>query len=306
MKTATSQIRSFNRFYTAHLDLLNQHYLESHYSLTEVRILYEISESKTITAQKLTEILKLDKGYLSRILKRFLKENLITRISSEEDKRAFNIKLSDYGNELLNTLNAKSEKKIEDKIEKLNFTEKEMLVSSMQKIKSLMTDNKIERHEISYRHTINPGDIGYIIYLHGYIYGNESNFSNEFEKYVIKTFYHFLENYSPENDRIWMAEYNNKIVGCVAIQHQSKNEAQLRWFLLDPSFRGLGIGKKLLTDAVDFCREKKFESVFLLTTSLQNKALEMYKMAGFQLTESTEVQEWGKTFNEERYDLKFE
>lgn len=106
-----------------------------------------------------------------------------------------------------------------------------------------MTENKIERHEISYRHTINPGDIGYIIYLHGYIYGNESNFSTDFEKYVIKTFYHFLENYSPEKDRIWMAEYNNKIVGCIAIQHQLQNEAQLRWFLLDPAFRGLGIGK---------------------------------------------------------------
>lgn len=74
--------------------------------------------------------------------------------------------------------------------------------------------------------------------------------------------------------------------------------------LLDPSFRGLGIGKKLLTDAVDFCREKKFKNVFLLTTSMQDKALEMYKLAGFELNWSKEVQEWGKVFNEERYDLK--
>jgi len=211
-----------------------------------------------------------------------------------------------HSNELLNSLNAKSEKQIEDKIEKLNFTEKEMLVSSMQKVKNLLTENKIERHEISYRHNINPGDIGYIIYLHGYIYGNESNFSTDFEKYVIKTFYHFLENYSPENDHIWMAEYNNKIVGCIAIQHQPENEAQLRWFLLNPAFRGLGIGKKLLTDAVAFCREKKFKNVFLLTTNLQNKALEMYKLAGFELTSSEEIKEWGKTFNEERYDLKLQ
>ncbi|MBW1654999.1 bifunctional helix-turn-helix transcriptional regulator/GNAT family N-acetyltransferase [Flavobacterium quisquiliarum] len=291
MNTSTSKIRSFNRFYTAHLDILNQHYLDSNYSLTEVRILYEISESEIITAQKLTEILNLDKGYLSRILKRFLKENLITRVSSNEDKRAFNIKLSNSGNDLLSALNDKSEKLIENKIEKLNFTEKEMLVSSMQKVRNLLTENKIERHEISYRHSINPGDIGYIIYLHGYIYGNESNFSTDFEKYVIKTFYHFLENYDSENDRIWMAEYNNKIVGFVAIQHQPENEAQLRWFLLDPAFRGLGIGKKLLTDAVAFCREKKFKNVFLLTTNLQNKALEMYKLAGFELTSSEEVTE---------------
>ncbi|OIV42196.1 bifunctional helix-turn-helix transcriptional regulator/GNAT family N-acetyltransferase [Flavobacterium johnsoniae] len=306
MNTTTSKIRSFNRFYTSYLDILSQRYLDSDYSLTEVRVLYEISESKTITAQKITEILNLDKGYLSRILKRFLKENLIVKVSSNKDKRAFNIELSAFGKELLISLNAKVEKQIEHKIEKLDFSDRQNLVNSMQTVKNLLSDNKITPDDITYRNEINPGDIGYIIYLHGFIYGNESNFSNEFEKYVIKTFYNFLENYSAEYDRIWMAEYNNKIVGCIAIQHQSEEEAQLRWFLLDPAFRGLGIGKKLLTDAVDFCKEKKFKNVFLLTTSLQDKALEMYKKAGFELTESTEVKQWGKTFNDERYDLKLE
>lgn len=304
MNTTTSKIRSFNRFYTAHLDILSQHYLDSEYSLTEIRILYEISESKIITAQKITEILNLDKGYLSRILKRFLKENLILKIASDEDKRAFNIKLSDSGNELLSILNTKSENKIDGKIEKLNSAEKEILINSMHTVRNLLTENKIAREDITYRHEITPGDIGYIIHLHGTIYGKEYNFSTDFEKYVIKTFYTFLENYSPENDRVWMAEYNNKIVGCVAIVHQPNDEAQLRWFLLDPAFRGLGIGKKLLTDAVDFCKEKQYKNVFLLTTNLQNKALEMYKLAGFELTQSEEVQEWGLTFNEERYDLK--
>ncbi|WP_278022514.1 bifunctional helix-turn-helix transcriptional regulator/GNAT family N-acetyltransferase [Flavobacterium ginsengisoli] len=304
MTTTTSKIRSFNRFYTAHLDILSQHYLDSEYSLTEIRILYEISESKTITAQKITEILNLDKGYLSRILKRFLKENLIEKVTSSEDKRAFNIKLTDSGNELLSVLNDKSENKIEGKIEKLNNSEKEILVDSMNTVRNLLTENKITREDITYRHNITPGDIGYIIYLHGFIYGNESNFSTDFEKYVIKTFYDFLEKYSPENDRIWMAEYNNKIVGCVAIVHQPNEEAQLRWFLLDPAFRGLGIGKKLLTEAVDFCKEKKFKNVFLLTTSMQDKALQMYKIMGFELTKSEEVHEWGKTFYEERYDLR--
>ncbi|WP_286971063.1 bifunctional helix-turn-helix transcriptional regulator/GNAT family N-acetyltransferase [Flavobacterium sp. UBA4854] len=303
MNTTTSKIRSFNRFYTAHLDILSQHYLDSEYSLTEIRILYEISESKTITAQKITEILNLDKGYLSRILKRFLKENLIIKVASAEDKRAFNIKLTDSGNELLSILNTKSENKIEGKIEKLNNSEKEILVDSMNTVRNLLTENKITREDITYRHNITPGDIGYIIYLHGFIYGNESNFSTDFEKYMIKTFYDFLEKYSPENDRIWMAEYNNKIVGCVAIVHQPNEEAQLRWFLLDSAFRGLGIGKRLLNDAIDFCKEKKFKNVFLLTTSMQDKALQMYKIMGFELTKSEEVHEWGKVFYEERYDL---
>jgi DNA-binding MarR family transcriptional regulator/N-acetylglutamate synthase-like GNAT family acetyltransferase len=280
--------------------------LDSDYSLTEIRILYEISESKIITAQKITEILNLDKGYLSRILKRFLKENLIVKVASLEDKRAFNIKLTDIGTELLAVLNTKSENKIEGKIEKLNPSEKEILVNSMHTVRNLLTENRIAREDITYRHEITPGDIGYIIHLHGAIYGKEYHFSSDFEKYVIKTFYDFLEKHSPENDRIWLAEYNNKIVGCAAIVHQPNEEAQLRWFLLDPAFRGLGIGKRLLTDALDFCKEKKFKNVFLLTTSLQDKALQMYKMAGFELTMSEEVQEWGKTFNEERYDLKLD
>ncbi|RXM44111.1 bifunctional helix-turn-helix transcriptional regulator/GNAT family N-acetyltransferase, partial [Flavobacterium sp. YO12] len=296
--------RSFNRFYTAYLNLLNQHYLDSNYSLTEVRILYEISENKIIAAQKITEILNLDKGYLSRILKRFSKENLIEKVACDNDKRIFNIKLTPSGIGLLDFLNIKSEKQIEAKIEKLNFFEKENLQTSIQNVKNLLSGIKPISTDIVYRHKITPGDIGYIIYLHGFIYGNESAFSKDFEKYVIKTFYDFLEKHSPDNDRIWVAEYNNKIVGCIAIVHQTEEEAQLRWFLLDPSFRGLGIGKKLLTDAIQFCNEKEFKNVFLLTTSLQDKALEMYKKTGFQLTQSKEVREWGETFNEERYDLK--
>lgn len=304
MKTITSKIRSFNRFYTKHLDILTQHYLDSDYSLTEVRILYEISESENITAQKITEILNLDKGYVSRIFKHFLKENIISKVASPEDKRAFNIELSNAGKELLISLNSKVEKQIEDQMEKLNSFEKENLVNSMLTVKTLLSDSKPVRSDISYRHEIKLGDIGYIIYLHGFLYGNEFNFTSDFEKYVIKTFYNFLENYSPEKDRIWMAEYNNKIVGCIAIQNQSETEAQLRWFLLDPAFRGLGIGKRLLMDAVDFCKNKKLKNVFLLTTNLQDKALQMYKLAGFELTEATEAQEWGQTFNIERYDLK--
>ncbi|CAA9197101.1 hypothetical protein FLA105534_01476 [Flavobacterium bizetiae] len=300
------KIRSFNRFYASHIDILNQRYLESDYSLTEVRILYEIDQSKTITAQKITEILNLDKGYLSRILKRFLKENLIVKVASTEDKRASNIMLTASAHELLKSLTIKVDEKIKQKTDQMNFSEKNLLTNSMQTVKQLLTENQLTADDITYRNELNSGDIGYIIYLHGHIYANESDFSKDFEKYVIKTFYDFLEHYSPENDRIWIAEYNNKIVGCIAIQHQPKNEAQLRWFLLDPAFRGLGIGNKLLNDALNFCSERNYKNIFLLTTSTQNKALEMYKMAGFKLKESVELHQWGKTFQHERYDLKLD
>lgn len=300
------KIRSFNRFYASHIEILNQRYLESDYSLTEVRILYEIDQSKTVTAQKISEILSLDKGYLSRILKRFLKDNLIAKVSSTQDKRAFNIMLTESGNELMKSLTIKVDEKIKQKTDKMNFSEKDLLINSMHTVQHLLSKDQLVADDITYRNELNPGDIGYIIYLHGNIYAKESHFSKDFEKYVVKTFYDFFENYSPENDRIWLAEYNNKIVGCIAIQHQPENEAQLRWFLLDPAFRGLGIGKRLLADALNFCNERNYKNIFLLTTSTQNKALEMYKIAGFKLTESEELHQWGKTFQHERYDLKLD
>lgn len=307
MKNIISEIRAFNRFYTSHLDILNQSYLDSNYSLTEVRIIYEIGEAKSITAQNISEILNLDKGYLSRVLKRFLKDELIEKISSTEDKRAFDIKLTVAGNGLLEKLNDIADKQTEEKVDKLNTEEKAKLAIALSEVKKIFrsdSDKKIKASDVTFRHDIRPGDIGYIIYLHSVIYGKESTFSNEFESYVIKTFYNFLENYSPENDRLWVAEYDSKIIGCIAIVHNNENEAQLRWFLSDPSFRGLGIGKKLLNDAIEFCRERKFKSVFLLTTDKQEKAVEMYKSIGFELTKSEEVNQWGTTFRDERFDLK--
>lgn len=307
MKNTVYEVRAFNRFYTSHLDILNQSYLNSSYTLTEVRIIYEISEYQTITAQKICEILNLDKGYLSRILKRFLKDQLIEKISSLKDRRAFNIKLTFLGNKLLEQLNTIAEKQTAEKVDKLSIAEKAKLTESMNNIKMILGKNSNERlssNDVSFRHDIRPGDIGYIIYLHSIIYGKESTFSNEFELYVIKTFYKFLEKYSPENDRLWIAEYNSKIIGCIAIVHNTEDQAQLRWFLSDPSFRGLGIGKKLLNTAIKFCREKKFKTVFLLTTNMQEQAVKMYKTVGFELTQSKEVNQWGTSFRDERYDLK--
>lgn len=307
MTTITSEIRLFNRFYTSHLDILNQRYLDSNYSLTEVRIIYEISEANSITAQEICEVLNLDKGYLSRVLKRLLKDEIIEKLPSLEDKRAFNIKLTVPGNVLLQTLSDIVDQQTELKVMKLSTVEKEILVDSMHVVKKLLagdSESKLVANDISYRYEIKPGDIGYIIYMHSIIYDQESNFSNEFEAYVIKTFNNFLEKYSVDKDRLWMAEYNNKIVGCIAIVHHTEEEAQLRWFLLDPAFRGLGIGKKLLNDALDFCHEKRFKNVFLLTTNRQERALDMYKAVGFELTKSTTVNQWGVSFDDQRYDLK--
>jgi len=307
MEKMINQIRSFNRFYTSHIGLLNQNFLESPYSLTEVRVLYEIGEHKSVTAQYLCEILYLDKGYMSRILNFFLKNGTISKVKSESDGRVYNIVLTNTGEELLNELNNRSAGQIHSFMQRLGSEEKDMLVNSMKTIQNLLStnyDNRILANEVSFREGLRSGDIGYLIYLHGILYSKESGYSLDFEGYVAKTFADFLSNYSPEHDRIWLAEYNQQIIGCIAIVHHSETEGQLRWFLTHPVFRGTGIGKRLLKTAIDYCREKDYDNVFLLTTSVQERAIGMYKKAGFVQTESVESDQWGKTLYEERFDLK--
>jgi DNA-binding MarR family transcriptional regulator/N-acetylglutamate synthase-like GNAT family acetyltransferase len=306
MKNEVEQIRSFNRFYTGHLGLLNEHILNGPYSLAEARILFEIGLRQPIASQELATLLGLDKGYLSRIIKMFGIDGVIERTPSRQDSRVQHISLTDEGSSLLNELQGKSDTQIEAFLKKLSPDETGMLVNSMRTIENLFSaeyNNQVLSHQVIYREGLKPGDVGYLIYLHGVLYARESGYSQEFEGYVVKTFYEFLEHYDTGKDKIWLATYNEQIIGCIAILAKPDNEAQLRWFLVHPVFRGTGVGKHLLNAALYHCKEQQFGNVYLLTTDVQQKAIAMYKKAGFQPTASIEMEQWGKTLREERYDL---
>jgi GNAT superfamily N-acetyltransferase len=153
-----------------------------------------------------------------------------------------------------------------------------------------------------YRDTLHAGDLGYLIYLHGKLYAEECGYSMAFEGYVAKTFYEFERQYDPDHDKIWIATYNDEIVASIAILKRPRGTAQLRWFLVHPMFRGTGIGRKLFQTALTYCRGR-FSKVYLMTADSQRKAIEMYRRAGFTLTSSEEVNQWGMRLKEERYDL---
>ncbi len=89
-----------------------------------------------------------------------------------------------------------------------------------------------------------------------------------------------MKQYSPQRDRIWLAASQGRLAGMVAIQHRENKQAQLRWFLLRPEFRGIGLGKALMRQAMDFCRAQRFKKVYLLTTEQQTTAGALYKKWG--------------------------
>jgi N-acetylglutamate synthase-like GNAT family acetyltransferase len=120
---------------------------------------------------------------------------------------------------------------------------------------------------------------------------------------VAHTFYEFAQSYLPEKDRIWLAELDGEIMGTIAIIEHSKDEAQLRWFLVHPDVRGIGLGKNLFEQALDFCRKHQYHNIFLLTTSDQQTAIRMYAKAGFVKTAENPVELWGKKLMDQRYEL---
>jgi ribosomal protein S18 acetylase RimI-like enzyme len=150
---------------------------------------------------------------------------------------------------------------------------------------------------------IRPGDLGYLTHLHGITYAKEYGYDQRFEAYVADGLAEFIRSFSPDKDRIWLAETNGQIIGSIAIVGHSKVEAQLRWFFVHPKYRGIGMGRKLLNEALRFCKERKYGSVFLWTTSELVTGQHLYVGAGFRRTRKKSRQIWGRTITEERYDL---
>jgi len=157
--------------------------------------------------------------------------------------------------------------------------------------------------DLTIRHDWQPGDVGYITYLHGWLYGREQGWDHTFDAYVAEPLSRFALDFQPQRERIWIIEREGLIIGSIAIVAASAEAAQLRWFLLHPDLRGLGLGQRLISEAIDFCRACNYRAVFLWTVDALSAAAHLYRKAGFRLTEEKINAVWGSVVNEQRYEL---
>jgi peptidyl-dipeptidase Dcp len=153
------------------------------------------------------------------------------------------------------------------------------------------------------RTDLKPGDLGYVTYRHGILYAEEYNYGISFETYVGAGMYEFYKNYNPVLDRVWIGEHNNRIIGFVLLMHRENNTAQLRYFYVEPEYRGIGLGKKLMQLYMDFLKEKGYQSSYLWTTHELQTAASLYARNGFKLTEERDSTAFEKLLKEQRYDL---
>jgi ribosomal protein S18 acetylase RimI-like enzyme len=160
----------------------------------------------------------------------------------------------------------------------------------------------ININDITIRTELRPGDIGYVIYMHGHLYKVEYNYGISFESYVAAGMHEFYQNYDAAKDRVWICEHGKEIVGFLLLMHRG-DAAQLRYFILKPEYRGIGLGKKLMNLYMEFYKQCGYQSSYLWTTNELPAAASLYTRAGFRLTEEKESTAFGKPLKEQRYDL---
>ncbi|MFX0006997.1 MAG: GNAT family N-acetyltransferase [Promethearchaeota archaeon] len=297
------KIRSFNRFYTNLLGLLERTLLKSEYSLTEVRIMFELNRLSSTTASELVRMLQLDPAYLSRILSSFERNKLIHKKQSNQDMRKQLLSLTTEGKKVISELQDKADEQIKDLLTNIPNNEQNQLVTAMSNIERILNPEHPKSGFYNIR-SHRPGDIGYIIFRHGVIYAMEYQLDETFEAYVAKYMAEFIENYNRNTERLWIVEKGTEIIGSIAIVKNDDTTAQLRWLLVEPHMRNKGIGTKLMDEALNFCKNRGYQKIILGTFSDLLNARRLYKKNGFQLVQSKSHTIWGQNLTEEQWELK--
>lgn len=295
-------VRRFNRFYTPLIGLLDQGYLHSSYSLTDVRVLYELAHCADITAGQLARATRLDPGYLSRILRRFHQRGLIAKHPVPHDGRQSLLQLTEQGRQAFAPLDLRSQQEIATLLAPLTPADQTRLSAAMDTIAALLG----ARTEPRVSYLLRPphaGDLGWVVQRHGALYAQEYGWDETFEALVARVVATYVEQHQPRKERCWIAERNGENVGSVFLVHKSDTVAQLRLLLVEPGARGLRIGRRLVDECIHFAGAVGYQQITLWTNSVLVAARRIYEAAGFRLMHEEPHHSFGHDLVGETWEL---
>jgi DNA-binding MarR family transcriptional regulator/GNAT superfamily N-acetyltransferase len=283
-QSKSEAVRRFNRFYTRRIGVLDDRYLHSPYSLPEVRVLYEVAHGTGTTATQLAHDLNLDLGYVSRLLTGLEQRGLIERHSSREDRRRSVISLSDAGQSAFAELDAMAHDGIAAMLEPLAPPDCDRLIQAMHTITTVL-GTTVERSTPYLLRQPRPGDLGWVVQRHGVLYHREYGWNTQFEALVAEIVARFEQQFDPARERCWIAERDGENVGSVFLVKDPEQEhiAKLRLLLVEPSARGLGIGRHLVQECSHFARSVGYRMITLWTNSVLHAARRIYEADGYRL-----------------------
>ncbi|HYM75893.1 MAG TPA: helix-turn-helix domain-containing GNAT family N-acetyltransferase [Candidatus Dormibacteraeota bacterium] len=286
-------VRRFNRFYTRQIGVLQEHLLQSQFSLTEVRVLYELAQRETITAKDLCRDLGLDRGYLSRMLQSFETHGWIKTAASPDDRRRQFLSLTAKGHKVFDPLERRSSEEVAAMLARLSPDRQKKMLAAIHDIESVLAPSQPSAEPYILRQH-RPGDMGWVVQRHGELYWREYRYDERFEALVAEIVAEFIQNLDPKRERCWIAEKDGENVGAVFLVKKSAAVAKLRLLLVEPSARGLGIGRRLVQECVRFAKEVGYKKVMLWTQSELAAARGIYQGVGFRLVADEKHSSWSR------------
>lgn len=298
-------VRRFNRFITRQIGVLHEGLLQSPYTLTEARIIFELAQQREhLTATDLSQELGLDAGYLSRILARLEQQGLLEKVRSEIDSRQRLLHLTSVGENAFQLLNNRSRDEVAAMLTKLSEKEQVCLLKAMKTIESILCKEEMTISAKPYvLRSHEPGDMGWVTYRHGALYFEEYGWDEHFEALVAQITADFVNNYNPKQERCWIAEMNGEILGSIFFVQASETVAKLRLLLVEPKARGLGLGSHLVQECIRFARRRGYQKIVLWTNSVLVAARHIYQKAGFKLVAQEEHHSFGHDLVGETWEL---
>jgi DNA-binding MarR family transcriptional regulator/GNAT superfamily N-acetyltransferase len=293
--------RDFNRFYTNFIGVLNKAYLDTPFTLTDARVLFEICSHDGISAVALARDLQLDPAYLSRILKRFKSDGLIETRPDPTDRRSQFAVVTDKGLIQFDELVRRSNAQLAERFEPLAIGEPQSIVRAMQTIRSLLDPAATPSPAMIRAHR--PGDIGWIVESQARAYMEEYGWDMRFEGLIAEVAGQFLNRFDPEMEYCWIAERAGINIGSVLITNGGDGIAKLRLLYIDKSARGLGLGRTLVAECIRFARAKGYRQISLWTNDILHTARSIYVKAGFRLVSEEKHRMFGPELNGQTWVL---
>jgi DNA-binding MarR family transcriptional regulator/GNAT superfamily N-acetyltransferase len=294
------QVRAFNRDYTRRLGLLAQGFLDSPYSLTQIRVMYEIAHRPGVLAAQLVGELGLDRGYLSRILKGFESRRLLQRSAASEDGRRRPLRLTVQGMRVFSPLERRGQEEVRSLLAPLSGARRRDVLRAMQTLRSAF--DTAEATAITLR-APRSGDMGWVIERHGALYHEEFGWNQEFEALVAGIAADFIRAFDAVKERCWIAERAGERVGCVFVVKADEGTAKLRLLLVEPGARGTGLGARLVDECVRFARGAGYRRLVLWTHANLGAARHLYERAGFTRTSHEPRTSFGQALTSEIWEL---
>ncbi|MFC3443921.1 GNAT family N-acetyltransferase [Sphingobium rhizovicinum] len=284
-------LRAFNRVYTNRLGLLNPHLDGSPFTLSEARILYELAHRVAPTAAEIGRALHLDRGQISRTLKRFSNRGLVEINDDPSHGRQQLLSLTAAGKASFNALDTKTQQAVSELLFGLPAFRRKRLIAAAETISEIFEAE--EKPTVRLR-SLQPGDLGRIVERQAILYAQEYGWNQDYEALAARIVADFHQSFDPAREDAWIAEMDNQMVGSIfLVKGESDAVAKLRLLYVEPDARGAGVGKMLVEACIARARDLGYEQLDLWTNSVLTAARAIYQRAGFKLVDEAPHHSFG-------------